>query len=207
MNNYFHLRNTSHLWLVIIFWKEASSLYYDLGYHSKVFCEQCLNIVFFWQVVNFYVDHVSVVLWSGTSDGQTKIVREGDNGVAYAWNVREQKWDKVILIFILISSLAICYLVILSFFLRSTIWVPGWNLMIASLFVNLYIWFILKKTSGRWWISYHYDWIAFIGCLTGYVKHVCCMPCFWNLWTCLILVFSIFLLKCNSSKEKWSSFE
>ncbi|XP_062021798.1 uncharacterized protein LOC133738300 [Rosa rugosa] len=31
----------------------------------------------------------------GTSDGQTKIVREGDNGVAYAWNVREQKWDKI----------------------------------------------------------------------------------------------------------------
>lgn len=32
---------------------------------------------------------------SGTSDGQTKVVREGDNGVAYAWNLREQKWDKV----------------------------------------------------------------------------------------------------------------
>ncbi|KAL3597310.1 hypothetical protein D5086_008947 [Populus alba] len=31
----------------------------------------------------------------GTSDGQTKIVREGDNGVAYAWNLREQKWDKI----------------------------------------------------------------------------------------------------------------
>ncbi|KAK9942355.1 hypothetical protein M0R45_008025 [Rubus argutus] len=31
----------------------------------------------------------------GTSDGQTKIVREGDNGVAYAWNIREQKWDKI----------------------------------------------------------------------------------------------------------------
>ncbi|KAL0356748.1 UNVERIFIED_CONTAM: Phospholipase A-2-activating protein [Sesamum calycinum] len=30
----------------------------------------------------------------GTSDGQTKVVREGDNGVAYAWNMREQKWDK-----------------------------------------------------------------------------------------------------------------
>ncbi|KAI4295562.1 hypothetical protein L6164_035597 [Bauhinia variegata] len=31
----------------------------------------------------------------GTSDGQTKVVREGDNGVAYAWNMTEQKWDKV----------------------------------------------------------------------------------------------------------------
>ncbi|GAB2250396.1 hypothetical protein Droror1_Dr00016646 [Drosera rotundifolia] len=31
----------------------------------------------------------------GTSDGQTKIVREGDNGVAYAWNAKEYKWDKI----------------------------------------------------------------------------------------------------------------
>ncbi|CAA0807585.1 transducin family protein / WD-40 repeat family protein [Striga hermonthica] len=31
----------------------------------------------------------------GSSDGQTKIVREGDNGVAYSWNMREQKWDKI----------------------------------------------------------------------------------------------------------------
>ncbi|KAL8555981.1 hypothetical protein ACS0TY_003699 [Phlomoides rotata] len=31
----------------------------------------------------------------GTSDGQTKIVREGDNGVAYSWNMREQNWDKI----------------------------------------------------------------------------------------------------------------
>ncbi|XP_027353628.1 phospholipase A-2-activating protein [Abrus precatorius] len=31
----------------------------------------------------------------GTSDGQTKVVREGDNGVAYAWSMREQKWDKI----------------------------------------------------------------------------------------------------------------
>ncbi|XP_011037580.1 PREDICTED: phospholipase A-2-activating protein-like [Populus euphratica] len=31
----------------------------------------------------------------GTNDGQTKIIREGDNGVAYAWNLREQKWDKI----------------------------------------------------------------------------------------------------------------
>lgn len=36
---------------------------------------------------------------SGTSDGQTKVIREGDNGVAYAWNMREQKWDKVMLHF------------------------------------------------------------------------------------------------------------
>ncbi|XP_062092853.1 uncharacterized protein LOC133798532 [Humulus lupulus] len=32
---------------------------------------------------------------AGTSDGQTKVVREGDNGVAYAWNLGEQKWDKI----------------------------------------------------------------------------------------------------------------
>ncbi|KAF9620246.1 hypothetical protein IFM89_010981 [Coptis chinensis] len=31
----------------------------------------------------------------GTTDGQTKIVREGDNGVAYSWNSSEQKWDKI----------------------------------------------------------------------------------------------------------------
>ncbi|GFQ03817.1 phospholipase a-2-activating protein [Phtheirospermum japonicum] len=31
----------------------------------------------------------------GRSDGQTKVVREGDNGVAYSWNMREQKWDKI----------------------------------------------------------------------------------------------------------------
>ncbi|CAN6819950.1 phospholipase A-2-activating protein-like [Brassica napus] len=31
----------------------------------------------------------------GTSDGQTKVVREGDNGVAYAWNMSEQRWDKI----------------------------------------------------------------------------------------------------------------
>lgn len=36
---------------------------------------------------------------SGTADGQTKVVREGDNGVAYSWNMREQQWDKVILSF------------------------------------------------------------------------------------------------------------
>ncbi|WOH04652.1 hypothetical protein DCAR_0624063 [Daucus carota subsp. sativus] len=31
----------------------------------------------------------------GTSDGQTKVVREGDSGVAYAWNMIENKWDKI----------------------------------------------------------------------------------------------------------------
>ncbi|XP_043712517.1 phospholipase A-2-activating protein [Telopea speciosissima] len=31
----------------------------------------------------------------GTNDGQTKVVREGDNGVAYSWNLTEQKWDKI----------------------------------------------------------------------------------------------------------------
>lgn len=31
----------------------------------------------------------------GTVEGQTKIVREGDNGVAYSWNMKEYKWDKI----------------------------------------------------------------------------------------------------------------
>ncbi|KAL2609949.1 hypothetical protein R1flu_028522 [Riccia fluitans] len=31
----------------------------------------------------------------GTKDGQTKIVREGDSGVAYSWNKNEYKWDKI----------------------------------------------------------------------------------------------------------------
>lgn len=31
----------------------------------------------------------------GNSDGQTLIVREGDNGVAYSWNLKELKWDKI----------------------------------------------------------------------------------------------------------------
>ncbi|KAI8001341.1 Phospholipase A-2-activating protein [Camellia lanceoleosa] len=30
---------------------------------------------------------------AGTRDGQTNVVREGDNGVAYSWNM-EQQWDK-----------------------------------------------------------------------------------------------------------------
>ncbi|KAL9414958.1 hypothetical protein AB3S75_043262 [Citrus x aurantiifolia] len=31
----------------------------------------------------------------GTSAGQTKVVREGDNGVAYSWDMKEQRWDKL----------------------------------------------------------------------------------------------------------------
>lgn len=31
----------------------------------------------------------------GSTDGQTLVVREGDNGVAYSWNSMEQKWDKI----------------------------------------------------------------------------------------------------------------
>ncbi|KAF0908304.1 hypothetical protein E2562_024718 [Oryza meyeriana var. granulata] len=31
----------------------------------------------------------------GNSDGQTLIVREGDNGVAYSWNSKELQWDKI----------------------------------------------------------------------------------------------------------------
>jgi phospholipase A-2-activating protein len=31
----------------------------------------------------------------GAKDGQTRIVREGDSGVAYSWNAKEYKWDKI----------------------------------------------------------------------------------------------------------------
>ncbi|XP_078430526.1 transducin family protein / WD-40 repeat family protein [Wolffia australiana] len=31
----------------------------------------------------------------GKHDGQTMIIREGDNGVAYSWNSKENKWDKI----------------------------------------------------------------------------------------------------------------
>lgn len=32
---------------------------------------------------------------SGTTNGQTIVIREGDNGVAYSWNSQELKWEKV----------------------------------------------------------------------------------------------------------------
>lgn len=31
----------------------------------------------------------------GTKSGQTKVIREGDTGVAYSWNSAEYKWDKI----------------------------------------------------------------------------------------------------------------
>ncbi|PKA57051.1 Dynein assembly factor with WDR repeat domains 1 [Apostasia shenzhenica] len=31
----------------------------------------------------------------GTTNGQSKVIREGDNGVAYSWNAREYKWIKI----------------------------------------------------------------------------------------------------------------
>ncbi|KAG9130365.1 hypothetical protein Leryth_004346 [Lithospermum erythrorhizon] len=31
----------------------------------------------------------------GTQDGQTKVVRVGENGVAYSWNLKDFKWDKI----------------------------------------------------------------------------------------------------------------
>lgn len=31
----------------------------------------------------------------GTRDGQTLVIREGDNGVAYSWSLKEYKWDKI----------------------------------------------------------------------------------------------------------------
>lgn len=51
---------------------------------------------------------------SGTSDGQTKVVREGDNGVAYAWNLREQKWDKVIYNSILTTISTVRFMVLFA---------------------------------------------------------------------------------------------
>lgn len=32
---------------------------------------------------------------TGTKDGQTKIIREGNSGVAYTWDKKEYKWEKV----------------------------------------------------------------------------------------------------------------
>ena len=51
---------------------------------------------------------------SGMSDGQTKFIREGDNGVAYAWNLREQKWDKVIYNSILTTISTVRFMVLLA---------------------------------------------------------------------------------------------
>lgn len=50
-------------------------------------------LVFFWRLLST----LSV-------PGQlTKVVREGDNGVVYEWNMKEQKWDKVMHIFHLLN--------------------------------------------------------------------------------------------------------
>ncbi|MCO5582716.1 hypothetical protein L7F22_036615 [Adiantum nelumboides] len=35
------------------------------------------------------------LLQPGTKNGQTKVIREGDNGVAYTWNAKEYNWDKI----------------------------------------------------------------------------------------------------------------
>ncbi|KAI5056625.1 hypothetical protein GOP47_0028443 [Adiantum capillus-veneris] len=35
------------------------------------------------------------LLQPGTKNGQTKVIREGDNGVAYSWNAKEYNWDKI----------------------------------------------------------------------------------------------------------------
>lgn len=32
---------------------------------------------------------------AGRKNGQTKVVREGDVGVAYSWNAKEYNWDRV----------------------------------------------------------------------------------------------------------------
>ena len=39
--------------------------------------------------------YMTVILCSGMKNGVTKIIREGDNGVAYSWNAKEYQWDKV----------------------------------------------------------------------------------------------------------------
>jgi hypothetical protein len=50
---------------------------------------QCINVFQYSLLSNF------ILFRAGNSDGQTLIVREGDNGVAYSWNSKEFKWDKV----------------------------------------------------------------------------------------------------------------
>lgn len=101
---------------------------------------------------------------SGSSDGQTKIVREGDNGVAYSWNRREQKWDKVISVFIfpvlpifitvLLISFSLfhyLYCYILSFF-------PFLNAAHCYCFLgsDVYIWLFIQLLD--WWSCWWTRW-------------------------------------------------
>lgn len=59
--------------------------------------ELCYKFLAYSSPVFVIVSVLSIFwFWTGTTDGQTKVVREGDNGVAYGWNMGEQKWDKVI---------------------------------------------------------------------------------------------------------------
>lgn len=49
-----------------------------------------------WSILHMHpFSHVCLPYNSGTHDGQTAVIREGDNGVAYSWNSKESKWDKV----------------------------------------------------------------------------------------------------------------
>lgn len=74
-----------------------------------------LYFVFILYVFLFLLFNLNPFSWcSGTNDGQTKVVREGDNGVAYSWNSRDQKWDKVLATCVIYLFLAAFMLIIVS---------------------------------------------------------------------------------------------
>lgn len=77
-----------------------------------------------------YIIQQPIWFLTGTSDGQTKVVREGDNGVAYAWNMAEQKWDKVILLPVNPKGKNLTYMVSVSLNLCKS--VPLVNLKFCS---------------------------------------------------------------------------
>lgn len=94
-----------------------------------------------WSRINFlvlelvdYYSRVQTLWYTGSSDGQTKVVREGDNGVAYAWNLREQKWDKVIIFYILHCLYqAFCYaLVFMWLWNHPFLYFASFHLLVAT---------------------------------------------------------------------------
>ncbi|KAI8009338.1 hypothetical protein LOK49_LG06G01712 [Camellia lanceoleosa] len=48
-----------------------------------------------WRIEIGRITRARRFIGSRTRDGQTKVVREGDNDVAYSWNMKEQQLDKV----------------------------------------------------------------------------------------------------------------
>lgn len=88
------------------------------------------TIYCFHTYVFFFAEHISLLLslmarcwgeWTGTKNGQTRIVREGTSGVAYSWNLNEYKWEKVFC-WCFSSSLFIYVFIYYLLFLCST-WV------------------------------------------------------------------------------------